>query len=879
MNTVLIISDPADEIARSRPVRWAVSHLAQVLSSKGITCMALESQQAEDAGADAVILVAGAGSALAQQANGSRLALAATSEALAVAPTRMGKKPGVMACGGGERGLVYAVLEVADRIAHASDPLAAMTSPSPESSQPANAVRGIARIFASDIEDKPWFYDRDFWTSYLTMLATQRFNRLHLAFGLGYDFVRDVRDAYFLFTYPFLVNVPGYNVRVVGLPDAERERNLEMLQFISDAATERGLHFQLGLWMHAYDWVDSPKANYTIEGITPENHAVYCRDALQMVLDACPGVAGVTFRVHGESGVPEGSYDFWRTVMSGAVRPGRRMEINLHPKGINRQMIDVAMATGLPVTISPKYTAEHMGLPYQQAAIRRQEQARNRRGDDQFISSLMNMSEGSLRYTRYGYADFLEEDRPYGVFGRMWPGTDRLLLWGDPQMAAGFGRYSGFCGSLGVEICEPLSFKGRLGSGVHGGRTAYADASLIPQYDFEKYLYFYRLIGRLQYNPDAGPDQWRRYLGSTFGGAAPAIEEALASASRILPLVTSSHLPSAHYGSYWPEIYTNMPVVDDTLPHHYSDTDAPKMFGNVSGLDPEMFSKPEEFADDVVGGRPSARYSPLRVATWLEGFAAEAEQSLAAAKGQITDCNQPEFQRLAVDVTIELNLGRFFAHKLRSSVGYAIYKRNGQITRLREATAEYQAARSAWLAIIEATRNVYGDDIVFGLGAHVRGNWTDRLPAVDADLAAMEHRLQAAEASAPAARDQTIAPLALLDQAPSEVLCVHTLQKQFTAGEPLDITLTLDSKEAQNIEVELRYRRVNQAEQWQSAAMQPNAGTHHALIPAAYTESPYALQYYFTFHDSSGRAWIYPGFNDTLSNQPYIVIRQKPDNA
>ena len=88
----------------------------------------------------------------------------------------------------------------------------------------------------------------------------------------------------------------------------------------------------------------------------------------------------------------------------------------------------------------------------------------------------MNMSEGSLRYTRYGYADFLAEDRPYGVFGRMWPGTDRLLLWGDPEMAAGFGRYSGFSGCLGLEICEPLSFKGRLGSGVPGGRTAYADA-------------------------------------------------------------------------------------------------------------------------------------------------------------------------------------------------------------------------------------------------------------------------------------------------------------------------------------------------------------------------------------------------------------------
>ena len=46
------------------------------------------------------------------------------------------------------------------------------------------------------------------------MLATQRFNRFNLGLGLGYDFLRQVTDAYFLFAYPFLLSVPGYNVRV-----------------------------------------------------------------------------------------------------------------------------------------------------------------------------------------------------------------------------------------------------------------------------------------------------------------------------------------------------------------------------------------------------------------------------------------------------------------------------------------------------------------------------------------------------------------------------------------------------------------------------------------------------------------------------------------
>ncbi len=57
-----------------------------------------------------------------------------------------------------------------------------------------------------------------------------------LPLGIGYDFLREVTDAYFLFAYPFLLNVPGYNVRAVGLPDAERDRNLETLQYISRAS-------------------------------------------------------------------------------------------------------------------------------------------------------------------------------------------------------------------------------------------------------------------------------------------------------------------------------------------------------------------------------------------------------------------------------------------------------------------------------------------------------------------------------------------------------------------------------------------------------------------------------------------------------------------
>src|SRR5471030_27036 len=89
--------------------------------------------------------------------------------------------------------------------------------------------------------------DREMWPPYLTMLAAQRFNRFNLSLGMGYDFLREVTDAYFLFAYPFLLSVPGYNVRAAGLNDAERDSNLAALKFIGEEAAARGLHFQLGI--------------------------------------------------------------------------------------------------------------------------------------------------------------------------------------------------------------------------------------------------------------------------------------------------------------------------------------------------------------------------------------------------------------------------------------------------------------------------------------------------------------------------------------------------------------------------------------------------------------------------------------------------------
>ena len=119
-------------------------------------------------------------------------------------------------------------------------------------------------------------------------------------------------------------------------------------QFQRFAALIR-LCFQLGIWMHGYEWLNSPNPNYTIEGLTHGTHGAYCRDAVKLLLQSCPSISGITFRVHGESGVNEGSYNFWKTVFDGVADCGRKVEIDMHAKGINQTMIDTAVNTGMPV--------------------------------------------------------------------------------------------------------------------------------------------------------------------------------------------------------------------------------------------------------------------------------------------------------------------------------------------------------------------------------------------------------------------------------------------------------------------------------------------------------------------------------------------------
>jgi hypothetical protein len=859
--SIAIILNQSDPLASSAPVRRAAGELQQSIQLKD---------------ADSVIVgsPAEAGAATLYVALGQALPDSKGPETLSLAADKLNGRSAILVSGSGTRGLVYGLLELADRVRFSPGIERGLTLNIPVTEQPANQVRSIARAFCSEIEDKAWYYDKDFWRSYLTMLATHRFNRFNLTFGLGYDFPRGVTGDYFHFPYPYLFDVPGYQVRVVPLSDSERDRNFETLRFIAAETAARGLHFQLGIWTHAYQWTDSPHSHHHVEGLTAETHAPYCRDALALLLKSCPEIQGLTLRVHGESGIPEGSYEFWRTVFEGITRANRQVEIDMHAKGVDQTLIDIALQTGMPVKLSPKFWAEHMGLAYHQADIRELEIPRPGRMEQ----GTFNLSNGSRRFLRYGYGDLFQQGRRYDLLFRLWPGTQRTLLWGDPAIAAGYGRASHFCSASGIDICEPLFFKGREGSGVPGGRCAYADKSLSPKYDWEKYAYTYRVWGRLLYNPDADPQSWHRYLAAEFGPGAKSVEAAVANGSRVLPILTTAHLPSASNHSFWPEIYANMPIVPGSERSPYPDTPEPKRFGTVSPLDPELFSAIDEYVKGLLNGQQSRKYSPMEAAQWLEDCAARSSEALSAAGKAPNSTRTPEFRRIQEDVEIEAGLGRFFSSKLRSSVLFEIFLETGDQTAGEQALSEYRNARQSWASLAERAKGVYLSDITYGETPNRRGHWMDRLPAIDVDLAAMEVAIKRPVNASPRANINVPDVIRSARAQTRRIVanCTHKPPASFQPGEALSLSLLFSDNDSQQMpsSARLHYRHVNHAERWQSLEMERGNGRYTAAIPANYTTPKFPLQYYFEIRRSAASASMYPGLNADLANQPYFVVMQ-----
>jgi hypothetical protein len=200
-----------------------------------------------------------------------------------------------------------------------------------------------------------------------------------------------------------------------------------------------------------------------------------------------------------------------------------------------------------------------------------------------------------------------------------------------------------------------------------------------------------------------------------------------------------------------------------------------------------------------------------------------------------------------------------------------LYERTRDPCDLRDAVSAYRAARDAWAGVVEQTKDVYRPDLTFGDLRSEHGHWADRLPAIEEDLANLERQYDALKSEAGSAEPRTGTSTA--GRPGSRPRFSHTQPAPFVRGDDVTVELSPAGGAFEGT-VTCHYRHLNQGEDFVTTELRQNGSGLRATVPGSYTDSDFALVYYFTVHTAGGDAWILPGLDETLANQPYHVLRQ-----
>lgn len=206
-----------------------------------------------------------------------------------------------MLCGADDRGLMYALLDAAQRTGWAQNPGEPFSEIHDVSEQPHVRDRSLSVYTMNRVYWESRFYDERYWTRYLDTLATNRFNRFLIVFG--YE-----NGGFLAPPYPYFFDTPGFGgVHMVDLTPEQQRRNLAALNRLIELADDRGIAVSLGIWDHIYragvqtggaEWLDDYKGRpvpNTVEGVTAENLNTYTLASLKELLVRVPALDPCSF--------------------------------------------------------------------------------------------------------------------------------------------------------------------------------------------------------------------------------------------------------------------------------------------------------------------------------------------------------------------------------------------------------------------------------------------------------------------------------------------------------------------------------------------------------------------------------------------------------
>ncbi len=755
-------------------------------------------------------------------------------------------KPAILLVGADGTGLMYAALDLADRVAwtpSGGDPFQFARD---AAEKPYLKERGVTIFTMNQAYFESHLLDEQFWVRYFDMFAADRINRLVLTFG--YE-----DGGYMAPLYPYFFDVDGFpDVRVVGLTPEQQTRNLAAFKTMLRLAAERGIRVKPGSWEHIYRGGGQRGANpWASDGTKPtpglvwgldaKNLVPYTVAALKKFYEVFPEINETQFRMHDESGLRATEIEgFWHEVFGFYSGNKLNTRLELRAKGLAKSVIKDAQAQGLNVQLDTKIWMEQMGMPYHPTHVNK--------------SNQMD--------ARHSYADLLEYPQTYHMNWTLWNGgTARILLWADPDYARRMASSARLYDGQGLAVTEMQATK-MLGDPHDAKPRDFLNSRYrYYDYEFERYWAFYRLWGRLSYNPQTPPDVWEREFAVRFGAeAGPHVMQALQLASRVLPRIVAASVPYRMFPTTmgWPEMM-----------HQGS---LPQFAQQEEGSDIQQFMNLREGAASIIEGTDTAMRRPEETSRWFaqtsDAILAEVTAAERAFGGR---ASSNEFKSTATDAKILAALARYHSWRQLGGVNYNLYKQAGDLTAFDEAIANERSAIQAWREMVDAAGDFYIDNMAFGPSA--RGfprHWKDELKALDTEF----EQLLAERRTATARADAKTVRIPARD--PNPKLPVVTFVPGTAVAAPGQ-NFVVQAKVAAPAGVKwirLRYRHVNQKEDYQTADMtlDSRTGMYAGSIPASFVDPQWDLMYLIEIVDRQGNGRIYP---DLEVETPYRVVGVK----
>ncbi len=584
---------------------------------------------------------------------------------------------------GDEIGAMYGLLDLADSVALGRS----FDQIQPKRAHPFLAMRGLkwnmplaGGAYAGDSGGKPgeWLWSRDFWEKHLAMMARNRYNVLTLWNGCPYH---------------HLVRLDGIPASS-DLDPAQIDANIAFFRWVTRRARELGIDTYVITWN-----IHVPPSFAEAHGIesagvdTPEVRE-YLREAVRALIDTYPDLTGIGTCPGERMPMSAQEKQDWiaDVYFEGMKRASRKVPFFLRywqgdPEPTAAMLDRVKWPE--PVYLSVKFNGEHMY--------------------------------SSPRFHLLDHSWLTMADRRWKVFWHLRNDCLFRLKWGDPEFVRETIRnckadYS--CGHFwGSEGLKP---------GTDGSHRPQTDAYAKYDYEFERKSEMYALWGRLSYDPETPDEVLRLDDQRRFGPAAEDAFEALAQASRVVPLTTSFHWnymngdwqPECNIGSWNTSYEQSIRNYRDKETFH-----SVKEYVFNATIDDTLCNIPDFVTAEMAGhALPEGRLAPLDAAAQIIEAAEKAEQSLNSAQAKL-DQGNPHFACVAGDVRIAVELGRYYGKKISAAT---------HLGRLLIAGDE-QARKPAVELLSECARH-WQNVVRIAAEQYPTGNWRDQLPQAQADI-------------------------------------------------------------------------------------------------------------------------------------------------